>query len=396
VRDPAPNTTLPATGPVAPPGAPEISEELYETRDGRGVAARAIMQWVRSPDAFVDHYQPEYKLADAAQWTRQPTTVGLRSDVNDISAGIYDFRLCAVDTLGRRSNFSQTRATISGLSVAPAAPTGLSIQAGGGTARIKLDAPPELDVRRGGRILVRFCHEDVTPAWESAFSIGDPRGWPGDSTQIDVPLKPGTYLLKTEDSTGHESVAWAEIETKQASILAFTSLATVTEDSAFAGVHSGTAAVDGFLTLGGTGMFDDIPDFDAVADLDGYGGIATTGTYTFTTGTDLGSVSNVRITGRLEGAINNLLELIDDRTGNVDDWLDWDGASFGGSSADAWIECRHTDDDPAGAPVWSAWKRLDAAEFAARAFQYRALLSTTDVAYRPEVGVLRVTVEEVL
>jgi hypothetical protein len=351
---------------------------------------------VRSPDAFVDHYQPEYKLSSAAQWTRLPTTVDLRSEVNDISAGAYDFRVCAVDTLGRRSTFSQTRATITGLGAAPAAPTGLSIQAGGGTARIKLDAPPELDVRRGGRILVRFCHEGVTPAWESAFSIGDPRGWPGDSTQIDVPLKPGTYLLKTEDSTGHESEAWAEIETKQASVLAFTSLATVTEDSAFAGTHTGTAAVDGFLTLGGTGMFDDIPDFDAVPDLDGYGGIASTGTYTFITGTDLATVKNVRITGRLEGVVNNLLDLIDDRTGNVDDWVDWDGASFGGSSADAWIECRHTDDDPAGAPAWSAWKRLDAAEFAARGFQYRAVLSAADAAYRPEVSVLRVTVEEKL
>lgn len=394
--DPAPNTVLPAGGPVAAPGAPAITEELYETRDGRGVAARAIMQWVRSVDAYADHYQPEYKLATAAQWTRLPTTVDLRANADDVAPGAYDFRVCTVDSLGRRSNFSQTRATITGLGAAPAAPTGLSLQAGGGTARIKLNAHPELDVRRGGRILVRFCHEGVSPTWESAFSIGDPRGWPGDATQIDVPLKPGTYLLKAEDSTGHESEAWAQIETKQASVLAFTTLSSVQEDPTFPGTHSGTAEVSSVLTLGGVGMFDDIPDLDAVSSLDGYGGVGTSGTYTFSVGTDLLTVQRVRITSQLQGAVNNLLDQIDDRSGNVDDWVDWDGASFGGSSADAWVEARETDDDPAGAPTWKAWKRLDAAEFQARALQYRAQLTTADVAYRPEISALRVKIEQVV
>ena len=394
VPDAAPNTTLPASGPLAPPGAPEISEAIVETSDSRGVAVQVTMACAPSQDAFVIQYQHEYKLVGDAQWTQLPIQQSPTAVIFDITAGTYDFRAAALNSFGQLSVYAQTRYEVIALSVAPAAPTGLSIQAGGGTARLKLDQHPELDVRRGGRILVRFCHEGVTPAWESAFSIGEPEGWPGDSTQIDLPLKPGTYLVKARDAMGTESESWAEIETKQASVLAFSTLATITEDSTFPGTHSGTAAVDGTLTLGGIGMFDDIPDLDAAIDIDGFGGVSTTGTYAFQTGTDLGNVQNVRVTGRLEGGVNNLLDQVDDRTGNVDDWLDWDGSSFGGSAADAWIECRHTDDNPSGSPVWTDWKRLDAAEFAARGFQYRAILTSVDAAYRPEVSVLRVSVEQ--
>ncbi len=400
-EDIAPNTSLPDPGVVPAPGQPAITEALYETRDGRGVAAKAILTFAQSSYPFGASYQAEYKSTSVSAYTVLPlvkvasgSTGDVVVEILDIAAGRYDFRAKAIGLGGASSDYATSLdKEIRALGAEPAALTGLSIQAGGGTARLKFDQHPELDVRRGGRILVRFCHEGVTPAWESAFSIGEVAGWPGDSTQIDVPLKPGTYLLKPRDSSGHECSTWTEIATRQASVLTFTTLSTVTFDAAFAGTHSGTAAPDGSLTLGGVGLFDDIPDFDAVTDLDGYGGIATSGTWTADTGMDLGSVKNVRLTSRLEGAVDNLLNQIDDRAGNVDDWIDWDGASFGGSSADAWLESRETDDDPTGAPVWKDWKRLDAAEFRARAFQFRARLTSSDPAYRPLVSVLRATAE---
>lgn len=395
--DPAPDTELPDAFTVQVPGVPAVTEALYETRDGRGVAAKALLDWVASADAFVVSYQVEHRLTGAASWTVHPRVTDSAYEILDIAPGRYDFRVKAINSAGVSSAYSTASdVEVKGLTAAPAAPTGLSIQAGGGTARLKLDPSGDLDVKRGGRVLVRFCHDAVTPSWENAFSIGEVEGWPGDATQIDVPLKPGTYLVKFEDSTGHESVTWAQIETKQASVLAFTALSTVTFDPDFQGTHSGTAVADGELTLGGVGLFDDIADFDAVSDLDGYGGISDDGTWTADTGMDLGSVKNVRLTSRVEGSIVNLLDDIDDRTGNVDDWIDWDGASFGGSSADGWMEVRETDDNPSGSPVWSDWKRVDAAEFNARAFQFRARLKSIDPAYRPQLGILRATAEEVV
>jgi hypothetical protein len=395
--DYSPNTSL-TTGVVGRPGAPVVSETLVDTTDGQGIEVEVTLSCTPSTDAFVDRYQFEYKLAASADWTVLPSSVSTTVKLRGVVPGDYDWRVRGLTTTGRSSLYSQTRQEILGGTVRPAAPTGLSIQAGGGTARLKVDQSGDLDVRRGGRVLVRHCHEGVTAAWESSFSIGEPDGYPGASTQIDLPLKPGTYLVKFRDCFGNESESYAEIETKQASVLAFSTLATVTFDPDFSGTHSGTAVADGELTLGGVGLFDDIPDFDAVTDLDGYGGIADDGTWTAATGMDLASVSSVRLTSRVEGAVNNLLDQIDDREGNVDDWLDWDGSSFGGSAADAWMEVRETDVDPASAVEgdWSAWKRLDSAEFSARAFQFRARLTSSDAAYRPLVGTLRATAEEIV
>jgi hypothetical protein len=81
------------------------------------------------------------------------------------------------------------------------------------------------------------------------------------------------------------------------------------------------------------------------------GGIAGAGTYDFAVGLDLGSVQRVRLTSLL-GIHLNVNDLIDQRTGDVDDWEDWDGTA--GASADAYIEVRETDDDPASSPSWSA------------------------------------------
>ena len=380
VRDPAPNTTLPAAGPVAAPGAPEISEELYETRDGRGVAARAIMQWVRSPDAYADHYQPEYKLATNAQWTRLPTTVDLRSDVNDISAGEYDFRVCTVDGFGRRSIFSQTRAEITGLGARPAAPTGVSIQIAGATAILSLDHHAELDVLRGGRMLVRHTEATSSQSWEESLSIGNQESYPGDSVVVFLPLKPGSYLVKARDSTGQESASFAAAVTKQASVLAFTALATpLQEDNTYPGTHTNTVVTGSALLLDTSG-----------------GAVLPSGSYAFVTGFDFGSVKRARITGRIEAVVFNANDLIDSRTDPIDNWLSFDGSTGIGSLGDAWLETRETDDDPAGAPTWSAWKRVDAAEFECRGMQFRLQMRSFDPTYNTQVDILRVKAEEVL
>src|SRR3546814_10010356 len=65
-------------------------------------------------------------------------------------------------------------------------------------------------------------------------------------------------------------------------------LDTIQEDDEFAGVHDGTATVDGILKLTGAGLFDDIPDFDEASSIDDFGGIVSEGTYYFASGIDLG------------------------------------------------------------------------------------------------------------
>jgi hypothetical protein len=229
----------------------------------------------------------------------------------------------------------------------------------------------------------------------SSVSIGTAVS--GNQTVAVLPLKAGTYLLKAEDSSGILSVSAASISTKQATALAWSPLASVQEDDDFLGAHTDTVQelIDGVgvLQLESIGTIDDQPDWDAIDNLAAIGGIRAAGTYDFATGMDLGSVQHVRLTSLIAAQVIAANDQIDSRANDIDSWPDFDGTT--GAGADAWVEVRETDDDPAGSPVWSTWRRLDAAEFQARGFDFRAQLTTSDPAYNIQISQLRVAAETI-
>ena len=184
-----------------------------------------------------------------------------------------------------------------------------------------------------------------------------------------------------------------KLASKQASVLTYANVDTVTESPTFSGTHSNTIEADGILKLVGSGLFDDIPDLDATTSLlDSYGGVVLSGTYDFAGAFDLTTVQRVRLTTTVEAISTNVNDLIDDRTEVIDDWEDFDGTNQ--AVADCRVQVRHTDDNPAGSPVsWSSWETLDSAEFEARAFEFRALLTTTDPAFNIHVTGLSVVAE---
>jgi hypothetical protein len=163
----------------------------------------------------------------------------------------------------------------------------------------------------------------------------------------------------------------------------------VQEDTAYTGAHDGTVAADGLLTLASLGDIDSVASFDAIANLNAMGGIQPSGTYDFSTGLDLGAVTSVRLTASVQGYAVLVQDEIDSRGADLDDWLDFDATA--GANGDAWVEVRDTDDNPAGSPTWSDWRRLDAAEFEARAFEFRARLSVRDSSFNIRVSRLRVS-----
>jgi hypothetical protein len=147
------------------------------------------------------------------------------------------------------------------------------------------------------------------------------------------------------------------------------------------------------LTLSGADLIDDWADIDTVASWDVEGGVSSEGTYTFANSFDFGSVVLKRLTTVLTVSIVNVLDLIDSRTDNIDDWEDFDGTA--GADATAQVFVRHTDDDPAGSPTWTSWEKLDSAEFEARAFQFKCVLTTNDPSYTIKVSELTINSEEV-
>jgi hypothetical protein len=144
------------------------------------------------------------------------------------------------------------------------------------------------------------------------------------------------------------------------------------------------------LKLTAAGLFDDIPDVDAVTDLDSYGGLNTSGVYTFHDFIDLLTVQTVRLESHVVAYTVNTLDTIDDRLTYIDDWESFDGTTSGEGDVQVWIYS--TNDDPDVAPVWSAAQRLDVGEYTARAFKAEARLSTTDSAFNIYVEELEIAV----
>lgn len=390
--DPAPDTNLPRPWDVALPGAPGIFEELYSTRDGSGVKTRVTISWASAMEGYFLDYTVEYKLSSASEWNVLPATAGTTSILTDVAGGIYDFRVKTRNTLGVFSLYStSTGLTVYGLGATPAALTGLGIQPLGNQAMLAWGQSVDLDVREGGVVEFRHSPQFSGATWENSTSIRE--AVPGAASATTVPLKAGTYAIRPVDSSGIAGPV-ATVSSKQASINGFTALSgsPLIEEALFAGTHVNTLPDVGILKLSGAMMWDDIADLDAAGTIDDLGGTSPSGTYTFAGAYDFGAVTNVRLTSKIEAVLVTALNGIDDRTANIDDWDDFDGPASGGS-VDAWVEFRQTDDNPAGAPVWTAWMRLDTAEAACRAVQCRAQLRSIDPAYNINVSTLQVAAE---
>lgn len=387
----AAETTLVNPFSIPAPAGLAVTEELYVAQNGAGVRARAVLTWAASAHPFVIGYDVQMREATATQWRTVATTQGgLRAVVDDLADGLMVLRVRARSRLAFGA-WAELQARIGGLAAAPAAVSGLSVQSIGGLAHLRWTLHADLDVRVGGRIEFRHTPDTVSPAWSTSTGIGESA--PGNATWTLLPLKAGTYLAKAVDAGGRYSATAAEVGSTQAGALTYSNLDTVTEDPGFTGTKTDTVVVSSTLRLDGGGDVDAESDFDAIADLDGLGGALPSGSYDFASGIDLTTVKRVRLTASMQAAIDNLLSNVDARAADVDDWLDWDGAA--GGEADAWVEVRQTDDDPAGSPTWSDWRRLDASEFAARAFEFRAQLRSTDPAFNIHVSELSVTADEV-
>jgi hypothetical protein len=369
-HDPAPNTTLPDLFNPGPPGAIEVTEELYATRDGAGVKTRAILEWTASADAFVDHYRPQYRPAGGT-WRILPAVESLTTTIEDLAPGSWEFGVASVNRARIVSAATSRTVTLTGLLAPPSAPSTLTGVAIGGLAILRIAPTGDLDVRIGGKSVWRHSPALSGATWDTATPIGDEL--PGGDTVAVLPLKAGTYLAKFKDSSGLFSAAAASVVLEQAALRGFTTPAggSLVEDPTFTGskTHCAVSASKLKLTAG-----------------------QATGSYAFSSTMDLGSVKRVRVTTDLAVQVVNNTDTWD--SSELCDSTDlWDGAVTG-NEADAIVWVRKTNDDPAGAPTWGEWNRLDSAEYAGRGFQFRLDLRAYDTNYGIEISELAVVAEE--
>jgi len=333
----------------------------------------------------------QYAPEGSADWQSAPGVLAPPAQVLDLASGTYDFRVRAA-TATAEGQWAYLRFSVGGLAAQPpVGVTGLNLQSIGGFAWLGWDRHPEIDVRIGGRFEIRHSPSVGGPPWANATSLGPALS--GEATYAPVPLRAGTYLIRPVDAGGVYGAA-SSIEASQATALPFANVASVQEDASFTGVKADVLASAGLLKLDSAGNWDSIASVDAVLDVDALGLSKPSGVYTFAGGIDLGSVKSIRLSAHLLANVVAFATNWDQRVSPIDEWGRIDDV-FGGE-ADAWVESRRTNDNPAGSPTWSAWQRLDSAEFKARGFQFRAQLRSYQPEYNIEVTQLRVAADEVI
>ena len=384
----APRTSLPSAFSVTAPGTPFAAESLYQTLDGAGVKVKVTLTWPASSGAFVSLYQVEMRTGGV--WITQGRTDALAMEILDIAPGIYEFRVKALTGLGVSSAYATTAPIeISGLRAPPVAITGLTLQTAGGLAVLKWDLHADLDVRAGGFIYIRHSAAPA-PGWANSVSMDVVSGSQAIAV---VALKPGAYVLRAEDSSGNAGPV-ITVSTDGAQAVAFASVTTLTEDTTFTGTKTDCFVSAGALQIASTSVIDSWPSVDAIANIDAEGGIAPVATYNFAAGMNFGLVKRTRLRSIIDVSALDIFSAIDDRTGDIDTWLSIDGTD--GSEVDVYVECRTTKTNPAAAPVWSGWSRVDSHEVQAWGVQARAILKSYDPSFTPIVSTLRLAADEVV
>lgn len=368
--DLAPNTDLPDPRLVTAPGTPTVTETLYQTTGSAGVKARATMSWTAVADAHLRDYLPEYRIA-AGSWAILPPVAGTAVDIDDLAPGSYEFRLRARNGLGVASAYSGTRsATLSGLTTPPAAVSGFTVIKSAGFALAQWALHEDLDVRIGGRIVIRHAPATSGATWTDGMIVEE---FNGDAASGLVPLVTGTYMAKAKDSSGNWSATIASFVVTEGMVTGWTTVATSTQAATFTGSKTNTVVSGSVLQI------------DTLAD-------AATGSYAFSAVVDLTTVATRRFEADISAVSFVATDLIDSRTTNIDTWDSIDGAEV--NDCDVTLYAAITDDDPAGSPTWSAWMPFVVADFTCRAAKFKLDFEAGSITHNIAVDTLTVHVKE--
>lgn len=391
VVDATPNSGLPNPFDLAAPGTPSISEELYETTGSAGVKSRAIIEASESQSIRATGYIFEYKLVSASDWTVLPVTATPKISIDDLAPGVYNFRVKAENAyFSTVSDYSGTATKeILGLTAKPADITNFNVIALSGRALASWNLTGDLDVKIGGRVVIKHTPETSLGSWESSIILEE---FNGDAVNGNLPLLTGTYFAKFKDSSGNYSNTAASFLATEALVTGYNTTDTITEHPTFAGTKTNLASVDNVLKLVGAVNIDDkLDNIDDWSEIDTIGGLVPLGTYLFNSGMDFGSVVQRKVDV-------NIQTLSYDSADTVDMWDDFDSVDSidGGviNSTDATLYYRATNDNPSGSPTWGDWTQFIVADVNCMALQFKLELTSGFPTHQIEVSSLTARARE--
>ena len=362
------------------------AEQQYEL-NGR-IAVKITFQW-KAPKG-IKFFRVKYRFEDDNFTTIK--VQGPSFDILDVKTGNYQIEVSSISASGiLYSAPAFANYTTGGLNAPPGDVTGLSLTPlNESNAVLSWTQTADLDVRVGGKVVIRHDPRSASVAdWSASNSVIDAVA--GSSTQKQVPLIPGTYLVKFEDYLGNRSINAASIyvplpqyDTRlqlnlyvavdyvadyyvtgvqwRDDLLTPTPFSGTKVNCAYDGTETALVLVPNLYVE--DGYYDPMyAAGDSVAE------------YYFTETLDMGATYDVNFRRYILSRIYANAGILFDSVGGL---FDSQPGFFEGATNDAAnikIYIRATTSDPASSPTWGDWNELINAVVRGRAFQCKAVLS---------------------
>ena len=339
------------------------TEFLYE--EGGLVRTGVDITWT-SPVLNVADFVVRYRLNDnnfERIITESPST-----QVKGLKSGTLELQITARSFIGKSGPVTRQTFALQGKTAIPGNVQNLTLEPlNYNSARLRWDETVDLDVKVSGKVHIRHNNlADGSATWSNSTDLVDAIA--GSSTEKTVPLLEGEYLVKFEDDGGRKSETEASIIVDQPVAQTFYGVATQREDQ-LSTPFSGTKTNTTYSTDAG---------YDALILTSSGGSVNSSGEYAFASTLDLEDVYSLDLERRIVSRGIYPDDTIDSRTALIDTWDDFDGGVVDFVNAELYV--RKTDDDPSGTPTYSAWQPLANGVLKARAFQFKAVLTSNDPA----------------
>ena len=332
--------------PVEPPSGLSAVERIFPINNQ--AVSKIIISW--QPIVGVTEYQVNYRFGNDNFISEKVA----RPDFEIVNSrkGTYTIQVFAynVQNVISASSSNITFEAV-GKTALPQDVTGLLVEpVSDQFIRLRFDKATDIDVTHGGNVVVRHSNlTDGTGTFTNSVDIIP--ALPGNVSETLVPAVNGEYILKFRDDGGRLSSGETSVVVTTPDPVPKLLVLADREDTdspPFAGNKVDCFFSDDVngLVLGSLVTLDDEADFDAIADFDFIGAVDITGGhYDFASKLDLGGKQPLRLKRHFvtQGFYPN--DLIDKRSGNIDTWTDFDGATA--FDVNAKLLVATTDSDPA-------------------------------------------------
>ncbi len=341
---------------VVPPSGLTVRE--YSYIENATALAAVIISWQKSPDPRGIKTTVVVNGGDY-NFNEIETTAAQAIEIKPIKPGTYTFYARSFTNTGKVSAFSSVTKTIFGKITAPSDVETLEIAVTAPTLTLSWKQVPDADV---SSYRLKYSPAMSGALWSEATDIGVSFG-----SSMQVPIRPGTYMIKAVASGNRESTSAREAITNFTDLWWANVVETLTQSPAFPGLPSGVISDEnGWIALGqGT----------------------TSGTYYMNDPIDLGQVFTARVSMSIVSGARDYLDLMDLWT-DIDSRSSWDGGQIDNVNIKTYVRTRD-----AAIYSWSDWKEFTAGDFRGRYFDFKIVLETVNANTTPLVKSITATVD---